>query len=422
MEAIAMNSEFMSGIVKNAVNGTRVFKSVINGKVISKSIEKKLLSEKNSLLQKAEKMIDSFFSKRKEVKKNEILGPINSLLDDFLRNIVDIFDVTMSRRFKDRGLKFLDKQYIVYSTEVLLDNIFCVQETRELLIRIKQVGFLFFDLDGLKPVNEFASQLVGDNFLIAMAFIMSFGNQKISDFPELENFKSNAKEYCEENNLKVITSFFSEGDEYVALIVRTDDKELTAGDIHKLGMLFKEDMKQISTANMINFNSERTIEKCKKSGIGDLRDKVFDVYGEFEFPFTASFGVSTLETSLDVLIRSMQKNNEQSCDHSHFIYRLMRIFYQIAEDACKTQKAEYKKKISEQGLKGEFLENLFLRSDSGRKVALQNELLRKILFIRIVGETVELNKMEVEVLRELTNGNKELFQKVLVYSEARILI
>jgi hypothetical protein len=410
-----VNSEYISTIVKNAVNGKRVFKSRINKKVISSRIEKELLLEKRGLLDSVEEKINSFLGKKQGSKKNELLKVIAGIIDSFLSSVVDIFDVTMSRRFKDRGLRFLDKQYIIYSTEVLFDKIFCVQDENELQKKIKQIGFLFFDLDGLKPVNEFASQLVGDNFLIAMAFVMSFGRQRIVDFPELENFNSSAEEYCRKNNLEVIVSFFSEGDEYVALVTRTDDKELRTKDVHRLGLLFKEDMKQISTSKMIDFSSERSIKKCDERGIGDLRKKVYDEYGEFDFPFTASFGVSTLELSLNVLIKKMQGSNESACGHGQFIYRLMRIFFQIAEDACKAQKAEYKKKISSQGLRGVFLENLFLRSDSGRRIAFQNDLLCKILFSKAAGDEIKLDEVELEVLSGLTRDRNQNFQTIKQY-------
>lgn len=387
-----MSTHKLLEFFKNGKNGEKVFKSGISKKVISENIENKLLAI-----------------------KTDFMNLFNDVMDLLLSRIADAFDITESRRFKDRGLKFLDKQYMIYRTEVLISEIIFTEDKEEMIKRLSQVGFLFFDLDGLKPINEFSSQLAGDNILILMSCVMSFGEQSALDLPESKNLKSKANQYCQKNNLETVSTYFSEGDEFVVLIKRTDNKDLSLEDVEELGRLFQEDMGQIDTRCIIDLQSKKTIQKCKKRGMEDLRIKLLEKYPDYRFPFTASFGASTLFLASLVFSEAVGQEEMEEMNHNKFLGRLMRIFYQIAEDSCKERKEKYKANLKEQGIRGEFLSNLFIRSDAGRQLAFQNDLLFKILESRLENKKIVLNQFEIKSLKEAIKERKKDFSIFDIY-------
>ncbi len=339
-------SECFSFIMKDRIisekNGNGVFKSYFtDSPIIYESLEEKVLHAKRSI----------FDSVR--IHFNDIAKAIEIM--------------SMDQRFIPYGLNFYNKAFLLYEINKVFDFVFNVESMEQFWENISRVGFILFDLDGLKSVNEYAGYDNGDKFLFNMALLLSSASNTSNIC--FNGFGHYVREYCKDYHFKITSASFSMGDEFASFFLA--EESISVKILSGFAEALKMDAKNVET---FNFSKPEIRQKVKSQGLVIPDD--FDNGGEaYKFPFSFSYGVSTLVTALDAFIENIRSD----LTHKQFINDLIKIFFRIAENECKEIKNKYKTKIRSGNKEEVFLSELYLRSDTGRTVSAQNDVLLSVL-------------------------------------------
>lgn len=255
--------------------------------------------------------------------------------------------------YEDKRFNIPNGSYLRYEMVHLVDTL--VKEKIN-LTKIRGLGMINFDVNGLKAINDIAGHEKGTEYLKRIA----------------ETFKSgNTTKSLEDNGVRVFVSS-NGGDEFV--IILSDDINLAEVKegyifINKILESYQKEMELIDVGDIIDFSDPEIISKFDE----------IEIPGNFIFTASVSGGTALLEEILTD--ETIFPEIEHEVDYSEKLSKIISDLFSISDKRGKKDKAAFKMELDQSGDKNkEFLLMLLKRNAETALIEQENrELKRKLL-------------------------------------------
>lgn len=255
--------------------------------------------------------------------------------------------------YEDKRFEIPNGSYLRYEIAHLVDTL--VNEKVN-LTKIRGLGLINFDVNGLKAVNDIAGHEKGNEYLERIVSVFKTGH---------------TTKDLEDHGVRVFISS-NGGDEFA--IILSDDVNLTelqGGQIfiNKILKYYQEEVSALDMTDLIDFSRPDIAKKFE--GI--------EIPKDFHFMASISGGTSLLE---EILIDEniFPEIENENLDYSDKLGRIISDLFQKSDNRGKTDKELFKKDLDESDDKNKlFLSVLLKRNAETALIEIENRNLKKKL-------------------------------------------
>ena len=255
--------------------------------------------------------------------------------------------------YEDKRFEIPNGSYLRYEISHLVDSL--VNEKIN-LVKIRGLGILNFDVNGLKAINDLAGHEKGTEYL-----------KRIVDTFK----KGHTTKDLEDNGVRVFVSS-NGGDEFA--IILSDDVNLTevkGGQtfLNKILRYYQDEIAALNMSDMIDFSDEKIFKKFEG----------LEIPKNFKFIASVSGGTALLE---EVLIddKVFPEIENEALDYSDKLAKIISELFNRSDKQGKIDKETFKKGLDESGdASKEFLSALLKRSAETALIEAENRKLKKKL-------------------------------------------
>ena len=252
--------------------------------------------------------------------------------------------------YEDKRFDIPNGSYLRYEMMRLVDNLV---NKKINLAKIRGLGIISFDVNGLKAVNDIAGHEKGTEYLKKIVEVLKNGRTTKS---------------LEESGIQVFVSS-NGGDEFA--IILNDDVNLTMVQngqifIDKVLKNYQEEVNSIDVSDIINFTNSEIIKKFTGIQIPE------------NFHFTASISGGTALIEEILTDDKISHEIEAETDYSDKLNKIIHDLFEISDNREKINKKTFKKRLGESNDKNEeFLLVLLNRNTEAAMIEIENKKLKK---------------------------------------------
>ena len=194
--------------------------------------------------------------------------------EEVLNRATEFFAQEVKTSYMDSRFEIPNQTYLRME---LVNRVDQLLENNELIESLSKLGVLFFDINGLKAVNDINGHDAGDKYLETVVNVLENGKtSKILNKRGIDTF---------------VTS--NGGDEFSVILDSKFELKKGSGEalIEKILKKYQEEIKNSDCSELIDFKDDEVRKK--------FNDLSIEIPDNFEFSATASGGWSLLEEALD---------------------------------------------------------------------------------------------------------------------------
>jgi diguanylate cyclase (GGDEF)-like protein len=253
--------------------------------------------------------------------------------------------------YEDKRFEIPNGSYLRYEISHLVDSL--VNEKVN-LVKIRGLGIINFDVNGLKAINDIAGHEKGTEYLRRIAETLKSGH---------------TTKDLEDNGVRVFVSS-NGGDEFA--IILSDDVNLTEvktgqNFINKILRYYQEEISSLNVSDMIDFSNSEIIKKFE--GI--------EIPKNFKFTASISGGTALLE---EVLVddKIFPEIDSEELDYSDKLGKIISELFERSDVRGKENKDSFKNDlISSDDKNKKFLSVLLKRTAETALIEIENLKLKK---------------------------------------------